>query len=103
MPSLKGGEKTPSYLKSSQAWASRAASVENLSRFVVWFERLALLDADRLQRIDHGLVAREPRLALHEAVERVEEAHVVGDRAVEEDVDGVDELRRGGFAACDRG
>jgi len=37
--------------------------------------------------------ASDPRLALHEAVERLEEAHVVGDRAVEHDVDRVDELR----------
>ena len=31
-----------------------------------------------LSVIDHRLVAREPQLALHEAVERLEEAQVVG-------------------------
>ena len=40
---------------------------------------------------------------LHEAVERLEEAQVVGDRAVEDDVDRVDETVAGGLAACDSG
>ena len=51
------------------------------------------------------LVALEPGLALHEAVERLEEAQVVGDGAVEHDVDRVDEGRSApaGLRACDSG
>ena len=67
---------------------------ENLSRFVVRLEWLSLFDADGLKLINHDLVAREPRLPLHEAIERLEEAHVVGNRAIEQDVDSVDKLRR---------
>ena len=47
----------------------------------------------RAQRIDHRPVALDPGLALHEAVERLEEAQIVGDRAVEQRVDGIDEAR----------
>ena len=89
-----GGTKMASYCRSSQACASRAASLQNLLGLRVGIEGLALLDADRLELIDHHLVAFEPGLALHEAVERLEEAQVVGDRAVEHDVDRIDELRR---------
>ena len=67
--------------------------VQDPSRLVVRFERLALLDADRLQRVDHRLVAGQPRLGLHEAVQRVEEPRVVRDRRVEQHVDRVDERR----------
>ena len=58
VPSLNGGEKTPSYLRSSQACASRAASVRIVLRLLVGLEWLSLLDADRLELIDHDLVAR---------------------------------------------
>ena len=58
-----------------------------------------------LQLVDHRLVAGEPGLALHEAVERLEEAKVVGDRGIVDDVDGVDEdgrRRIGRLAEADR-
>jgi hypothetical protein len=58
----------------------------------VGVEGLALLDADGFEVIDHDLVAGEPGLDLNYAVERLEEAEVVGDGGVEDYVDGVDEL-----------
>jgi hypothetical protein len=37
--------------------------------------------------VDHQLVAREPRLHLHRAVERLEETQIVRNRGVVNDVD----------------
>ena len=54
---------------------------------------LPFLDADGLELVDHGAVALEPGLRLDHAVERLEEAQVVGNGGVEDYVDGVDELR----------
>ena len=56
-----------------------------------------------LSMIDHRLVPLQPRLALDEAVERLEEAQVVGDGVVEDDVDGVDEGGRRWVAAFESG
>jgi hypothetical protein len=44
--------------------------------------------------VDHQLVAREPRLHLHRAVERLEETQIVRNRGVVNDVDRIDECRR---------
>jgi len=73
-------------------------AVEDLLRLLVRVKRFALFDADRLQQIDHDPIAIDPRLALHEAVERLKEAHLVQDRAVEQDIDRLDELRLGRIA-----
>jgi hypothetical protein len=45
-------------------------------------ECLALLDTDRSWGVYHRLVALPPGLTLHGAIERLEEAQVVGDDAV---------------------
>ena len=47
-----------------------------------------------LSMIDHRLVPSQPRLGLHDAVERLEEAQVVGNGRVVDDVDRIDEHRR---------
>ena len=57
-----------------------------------------------LQHVDHRAVAVDPRLVLHEAVERLEETQVVGNGAVKDDVDRIDECRSAaGSPACDSG
>jgi len=68
--------------------------LKHIRRSRTGIERFAFLDPNRLDLVDHGLVAFEPRLPLDEAVERLEKADVVGDRAVECNVDHVDEGRR---------
>ena len=68
--------------------------VQDPARLAARGERPTLLDADRLQRVDHRPVPGQPRLGLHDAVQRIEIAGVVGDGRVEQDVDRVDE---GGF------
>ena len=72
--------------------------VENLLCLVVRLEWFPLFDADRLELIDHDLVALQPWLSLHEAVERLKETHVIGNRAVEHNVDSIDEF--GGWRIC---
>ena len=66
--------------------------VENLLDIGVGIEWFAFLDPDRLERIDHCLVAFQPWLSLYEAIKRLKESQVVGDRVIEYDVDNVDEL-----------
>ena len=53
----------------------------------VGVEGLALLDADGFELVNHGAVALEPWLRLDDAIERLEEAHVVGNGCVEDYVD----------------
>ena len=60
----------------------------------VGVEWLAALDADGLERVDHGLVAFEPRLGLHHPIQGIEEAHIVGNGGVEHDIGCIDEDRR---------
>ena len=48
--------------------------VQGLLGLLVWLKWLALLDADRPERVDHDAVAVEPRFALHKAVERLKKA-----------------------------
>ena len=67
--------------------------LEDLLGRGVGVEGLTFLDADGLERIDHGLVAGQPGLYLDDAIERLKETHVVGNGGVEDYVDGVDELR----------
>src|SRR4029079_15552786 len=50
----------------------------------VWMKRLGFLDADRLQHVDHGLIANQPGLGLYKAVEGLEKAHIIGNRRVED-------------------
>ena len=57
-------------------------------------ERLALVDADRLQLVDHGTVAVKPRFALHDPIEMDEKALVVADRGIEQDILHISEDRR---------
>src|SRR5205085_9598089 len=61
--------------------------VQNGLRFRIGVELLSFFDADRLQHADHRAIAVDPRLVLHEAVECLEEAQVVGNSAVEDSVD----------------
>ena len=66
---------------------------------VIGTERLALFDADRFQLVDHRLVTLQPRLALHEAIKRLVEAKIIGDRGIVErakcvDKDGIGRLGR---------
>ena len=49
-------------------------------------EGFPFLDADRLQLIDHGAVAVEPRFGLHHPVEMREEALVEANGGIEQDV-----------------
>jgi len=62
---------------------------ESVLRFRIGRERLTLLDPDRAQQVDHRLVALQPRLVLHHAVERSEKPHIVGNRRIEDDIDHV--------------
>src|SRR5262249_28172145 len=73
---------------------------EDRLRAFVGAERFAFFYADRLEQVDHRPVAIEPGLDLYHAVERLEEAQVVRNRIVVDDVNHVDEdgcrrLRRG--------
>ena len=54
-------------------------------------EVLALLDAQRLERVDHQAIALQPGLILHDAVEVLEEARIVTDGRVEDDIPGIRE------------
>ena len=67
--------------------------VKNRPRLRVGIKGLALLDADCPKRIDHRLVARQPGLALHHSVERLEEAGVVWDVRLEHYAGCIDEHR----------
>jgi hypothetical protein len=67
---------------------------QNLLGTGVWVEWFALFDADHRKLVDHDSIPFVPRLSLHEAVERLKEAQVVWNRAVEHGVDRIDELCR---------
>jgi hypothetical protein len=67
--------------------------VKDLLGFRVRIERFAPLDADGLELVDHHLISFQPRLGLHHLIERLEEAQVVSDSAVEQDTARIDEFR----------
>ena len=61
--------------------------IQNPLRVRIGIEWFPLLDADGLKLINHDFVAFKPWLSLHEAIERLKETQIVGNGAVEHDVD----------------
>jgi hypothetical protein len=67
--------------------------VQDFGRFGVRSERLAFLYPDGFELIDHRLVARQPWLALHDSIQRLEETQIEGNGRVVEYLLRIRELR----------
>ncbi len=77
---------------------------EDLLRFCAGIKRLALFDPDRLELVDHHSVPIQPRLDLHDAIQRLEVPNIVRNARVEQDVlNDSTNLVADGLAACDKG
>ena len=68
----------------------RGGIVQSLPHLGIRREGFALLDTDRLQRIDHRAVALQPGLGLDDAVQRLVEMYIVGNGRVVENAGRID-------------